>query len=54
MRVLVCFVDNDRTLLVCIGGNKAGYEERVGRDWYDDYVPVADRVVDGYKKGTQR
>jgi hypothetical protein len=21
---------------------------------YDDYVPVADRVVDGYKKGTQR
>jgi hypothetical protein len=33
MRVLVCFVDNDRTLLVCIGGNKAGYEERVGRDW---------------------
>lgn len=54
MRVLVCFVDDDRTLLVCVGGNKHGYEERVGRDWYDDYVPVADRVADSYKKGALR
>lgn len=51
LRVLVCFVDDDRTLLVCVAGNKDGYQERVGRDWYDDYVPVADRVVDSYKKG---
>ena len=54
MRVLVCFVDEDRTLLVCIGGNKDRYQERVGRDWYDDYVPAADRVVDNYRKGALR
>ncbi len=51
LRVLVCFVDDDHTLLVCVAGNKDGYQERVGRDWYDDYVPVADRVVDSHKKG---
>lgn len=22
-----------------------------GRDWYDDYVPGADQVVDSYQKG---
>ena len=54
MRVLVCFVDEDRTLLICIGGNKDRYPERMGRDWYDDYVPAADRVVDSYKKGALR
>ncbi len=54
MRVLVCFVDEDQTLLVCIGGNKDRYPERVDRDWYDDYVPAADRVVDSYKKGALR
>ena len=54
MRVLVCFVDEDQTLLVCVGGNKDRYQERVGRDWYDDYVPAADRVVDSYKKGALR
>ena len=54
MRVLVCFVEKDRVLLVCVGGNKYGYEERGGRDWYDDYVPVADLVVDSYKKGVLR
>ena len=54
MRVLVCFVDGDQTLLVCIGGNKDRYPERMGRDWYDDYVPAADRVVDSYKKGALR
>lgn len=51
MRVLVCFVDDDRTLLVCVAGNKDRYQERVGHDWYDDYVPAADQVVDNYKKG---
>jgi hypothetical protein len=54
MRVLVCFVDEDRTLLVCVGGNKDRYQERVGRDWYDDYVPAADQVVDSYTKGALR
>ncbi|MDQ6783622.1 MAG: hypothetical protein M3063_09310 [Actinomycetota bacterium] len=52
VRVLVCFVDDDQTLLICVGGNKDRYQDRVGHDWYDDYVPVADRVVDSYKKGT--
>lgn len=53
LRVLMCFVDDDRTLLVCVAGNKDRYQERVGRDWYDDYVPVADQVVDSYKKGVR-
>ena len=54
MRVLVCFVDEDRTLLVCVGGNKDRYEVRTGRDWYDDYVPAADRIVDSYRKGVSQ
>lgn len=54
MRVLVGFVDEDRALLVCIGGNKDRYEERTGMDWYDDYVPAADRIVDSYKQGVRR
>ena len=54
MRVLMCFVDNDQTVLVCVGGKKDGYAERVGRDWYDDYVPAADQVVDSYRKGAPR
>ena len=48
MRVLVCFADQDSMLVVCLGGNKAGYEARTGRDWYDDHVPVADQIVDRY------
>ncbi|MGC8512351.1 MAG: hypothetical protein ACP5P1_04830 [Acidimicrobiales bacterium] len=54
MRVLVCFVDEDQTLLVCIAGNKEGYEERTGRDWYDYYVPVANQVADIYEKRALR
>lgn len=50
MRVLVCFVDGDQTLLICIGGNKHRYQEQVGRDWYEDYIPIADQVVDSYKR----
>jgi len=42
------FVDQDRVLLVCVGGDKEGYKDLTGRDWYDDYVPVADVVVDTY------
>lgn len=29
LRVLVCFVDDARTLLVCVAGNKDGYQELV-------------------------
>ena len=42
MRVLTCFVDGDQGVLVCVGGNKEGWQERTGHDWYDDFVPVAD------------
>ena len=48
MRVLTCFIDGDRGVLVCVGGNKEGWQERTGHDWYDDYVPVADQIVDRY------
>lgn len=50
IRVLTCFVDQDRALLGCVGGDKEGYTTRTGRDWHDDYVPVADEVVDRYLK----
>lgn len=36
------------TLLVFAGGAKEGYEVRTGRDWYEDYVPVADHLVVRY------
>jgi len=48
MRVLTCFIDGDQGVLVCVGGNKEGWQERTGHDWYDDYVPVADQIVDRY------
>jgi hypothetical protein len=48
MRVLTCFIDGDRGVLVCVGGNKRGWQERTGHDWYDDFVPVADQIVDRY------
>lgn len=54
VRILTCFVDEDEKILVCVAGNKAGYLERTGRDWYDDHVQVADQLVDRYllaKKG---
>ena len=48
MRVLTCFIDGDQGVLVCVGGNKEGRQESTGHDWYDDYVPVADQIVDRY------
>ena len=48
MRVLTCFIDRDQGVLVCVGGNKEGWQERTGHDWYDDYVLVADQIVDRY------
>lgn len=48
LRTLTCFLHKDTVLLVCIAGNKDGYLKRTGRDWYDDYVPVADEVVDWF------
>ncbi len=30
MRVLTCFVDEDTKVLVCLGGNKHGWEQEHG------------------------
>ena len=49
MRVLSCFADADTTIVVRVGGNKDRYEARTGRDWYADYVSVADLIVDHYR-----
>jgi hypothetical protein len=43
------FADADTTVVVCLGGNKDRYESSAGGDWYDDYVPVADLIVDHYR-----
>jgi hypothetical protein len=37
MRVLTYFIGGDQEVLVCVGGNKHGWQERTGHDWYDDY-----------------
>jgi hypothetical protein len=47
-RILTCFVHDDQTLLVCVGGDKAGWARKKTTDWYDVYVPIADAVTDLY------
>jgi hypothetical protein len=47
-RVLTCFVHQDQTLLVCVGGDKAAWARRKSSDWYDVFVPIADAVTDLY------
>ena len=49
-RVLACFVEEDLSLLVCLGGDKHGFEAKFGRSWYSEFVPVADRIVDDFIK----
>lgn len=48
MRVLTCFVGEDSTVLVCLGGNKHRWEQEHKRGWYETYVPVADLIVEKY------
>jgi len=48
MRVLTCFVDGDSRLLVCLGGNKHLWEQSHEGDWYEEYVPAADLIVEKY------
>ncbi|MDH2902813.1 MAG: type II toxin-antitoxin system RelE/ParE family toxin [Actinomycetota bacterium] len=48
-RILACFVKDDTAVLLCLGGNKRTFEKEHQRDWYDVFVPIADRIVDGYK-----
>lgn len=55
LRVLTCFVDEDRRILICLGGDKHRWEQRNRTDWYEEYVPAADRIVDFYiAKGDKR
>ena len=48
LRALTCFVHDDQTLLICVGGDKATWAQHKTSDWYDVFVPVADAVVDLY------
>jgi hypothetical protein len=48
MRVLTCFVNEDRKVLVCLGGNKHGWEQEHKGDWYERYVPAADSIIENY------
>ena len=48
MRVLTCFVHEDSKVLVCLGGNKHGWELEHKGDWYERYVPAADSIIENY------
>jgi hypothetical protein len=54
MRVLTCFVDEDSKVLVCFGGNKHRWEQGHEGDWYETYVPVADVIVEQYRRGEMK
>lgn len=47
-RVLFCF-DPRRAAILLIGGNKAGNTR-----WYEQFVPLADRLYDEYLKEIRR
>lgn len=50
VRCLVVIADGDRVLACCIGGDKAAWgREHPGGDWYDAYVPVADRIFNAIR-----
>lgn len=50
LRVLTVFANNDQTLVVCLGGDKAAWQRSRGTDWYDHAVPVADQIFDFYQQ----
>jgi hypothetical protein len=41
-RILFCF-DPRRAAILLLGGNKRGNDR-----WYEEFVPVADRIYDDY------
>ena len=47
-RVLYAF-DPRRTAVLLIGGNKTGKDR-----WYDEYVPIADRLYDDHLNSLER
>ena len=50
LRVLTVFANNDQTLVVCLGGDKAAWQRSRGTDWYEHAVPVADQIFDFYQQ----
>ena len=50
LRVLTVFADNDQTLVVCLGGDKAAWQRSNETDWYDQAVPNADQIFDHYQQ----
>ena len=48
VRVFMCFVNNDQRILVSLGGDKHDWENKHKTDWYENYVPAADRIIDVY------
>lgn len=48
MRALTCFADVDTIVILCLSGNKDRTRPAPAGTWYDEYVPVADRIVDHY------
>jgi hypothetical protein len=50
LRVLTVFTNNDQTLVVCIGGDKAAWQRTMHSDWYDHAIPVADQIFDIYQQ----
>ena len=52
IRCLAVFANEDRTVVLCVGGDKARWalEHPKGPDWYDAWVPVADQVFEAIKE----
>ena len=48
LRVLTVFADNDQTVVVCLGGDKAEWQRTNHTDWYDQAIPIADQIFDLY------
>ena len=54
LRVLTVFANNDQTLVVCLGGDKAAWQRSRGTDWYDHAVPVADHMTSTNNSPSER
>lgn len=51
VRTLAVFAESDSLLTLCVGGDKnAWHREHPNDDWYDTWVPIADRVFASMKQ----
>jgi hypothetical protein len=48
LRILTCFVNDDKMLLVLVAGDKALWARTKQADWYDTHVPIADAITTHY------